>query len=62
MVTLAEVFNDAVENVKTDSSISFATWAVKWLKEEDKDMKLNLLVIWKRAREAVLGEAFKSEN
>ena len=62
MVTLAEVYNDAVENVKADSSMTFATWVTKWLKKEGNDMKMNLLVVWKRAREAVLGEAFKIEN
>ena len=59
MVTLAEVYNDAVENVKSDSNMTFATWATKWLRREGKEMELNLLAVWKRAREAVLGEAFK---
>lgn len=62
MITLTEVYNDAVATLKGLSDTTFATWATKWLEKEGKEMRLNLLVVWKRAREAVLGETFKMEK
>lgn len=63
MATLAEVFVDAQATLRNKPSTSFATWAVSWLKQENNiEQRLNLLAIWKRAREAVINELFKNKT
>ena len=36
MITLTEVYNDAVATLKGLSDTTFATWATKWLEKEGK--------------------------
>lgn len=63
MITLTEVFVDAEATLRNKPSTSFASWAVTWLKQEsDIEQRLNLLAIWKRAREAVTNELFKNKT